>query len=48
MRISTALSITSTLLAVFLGVAARPAFTQVPIVSRSTLTPTADDLGDVP
>ena len=48
MRISPALSITSSLLAVMLGVAARPAYPQVPIVSRSTLTPTADDLGDVP
>src|SRR4030095_1635712 len=31
-----------------LGVAGRPAFAQVPIVAVHTLTPTADDLGDVP
>ena len=48
MRIPTLLSITSALLVVLLNVAGRPAFAQVPIVATHTLTPTADDLGDVP
>jgi hypothetical protein len=48
MRISLVVSITSSLLAVMLGVGARPVFAQVPVVATHTLTPTADDLGDVP
>jgi FG-GAP repeat protein len=48
MRLPTSLRITSSLLVVVLGVAWRPAFAQVPVVSTYTLTPTADDLGDPP
>lgn len=48
MRTPISLSIASSLLAVTLGTAALPAFTQVPVVARHTLTPTRDDLGEVP